>query len=127
MSAHVMRVALAAALGIAISACDSGPEGPGALAVVVTGPAVGGAVLTVSGSGIESVRGLGSTRAYGAALVNAPTRHRVALIDPVGGELRFELQVQDLAMDDPVITVASATGTDNSPLSPAVVEVRIQR
>jgi len=112
---------------IAVTACDSGPSGPGVLIVRVSGPALGGALIDVSGTGVQSFAGRGATQAYGAAVGGSGTAYRVLIIDAVGGELVFEILVDDLGMEGPVLTVLSATGIDNSLQSVAGVLVQMER
>jgi len=127
MSRPTTRWYVAVALALTVAACDSGPKGPGSLTGTVTGAPFGGVVLSVDGAGIEAFDGLGNTRAYGAPLLSAPDRHRVVLVDPAGGTLRFEIRVQDLGMEDPVITVLVATDTDNAMISTGAAVVTIER
>ncbi len=49
------------------------------------------------------------------------------LIHPEGGDLRFEIQVEDTGMDDPVVHVVSAAGLDNETLFASGIVVRIER
>ena len=112
---------------VGIGACDSGPSGPGSLMGRVTGESLGGVVLEVVGAGIVGFEGRGDTQAYGAPMARPENTHRVILIDPQGGELLFEIQVDDVAMDGPVMTVLSATGVDNALQLLASVEVRVER
>jgi len=121
-----LRVAAAGAL-VAAAACDSGPSGPGSLTAFVDGSTVGGVVLEVSGRGILGFEGLSSTRVYASPVAGQPDTHRVMLVNPDSGELRFEIQVRDVGMEDPVIHVVSAAGLDNSSGLPGGVQVRIER
>ena len=107
----VATVALFGALMLA--GCDSGPSGPGTLIASVTGNSLGGVVLEITGVGIQGFEGLDNTQAYAAPLAGSPNAYRVLLIVPGGGDLRFEIQVEDVGMDDPVMTVVSAAGADN--------------
>lgn len=110
-----------------IGACDFGPSGPGALEGHVTGPLLGGVVLEVVGVGIRGFEGRGSTRAYSAPVATRANAHRVILIDPQGGELVFDIRVDDIGMEGPVVTVVSATGTDNLELLAGSIEVTVER
>ncbi len=121
------RATTFAALGALFVACDSGPSGPGTLVASVYGDALGGVVLEVTGAGIRGFEGLGDTRVYAAPVAGKPGTHRVLLIHPEGGELRFEIQVEDLDLDDPVVRVVSAAGADNGPRLNAGIEVLIER
>ena len=81
----------------------------------------------MSGRGIRGFEGLGNTQVYAAPIAGSRDDHRVMLIDPEGGELRFEIQVEDLGMEDPVMTIVSAAGVDNLTLLTAGIETRIER
>ena len=119
---------LAVGLAVVTTGCESGPDGPGNLTATVTGPASLGAVtLEVIGEGIRGFQGLGDTRAYGALVSQQSERHRVVLIHPSGGELRFEIQVDDRRAPVPSITVVAAAGTDNRPRTGGDVSVQIER
>jgi len=118
---------LLATLLAATPACDSGPRGPGTLIATVEAEGLGGALLEVSGRGITGFEGLGDTRVYDAELANAPNTHRVLLVDPTGGALRFEIRVEDVGMDGPLITVVSAAGVDNDTRLTAGIVTRIER
>lgn len=123
------RLVVAALLVGLLSAqgCDSGPEGPGALSAVATGPSLGGVVLQVEGRGIRGFSGRGSTRAYSSAVQDRPGVHRVILIDPEPGELGFAIEVDDRAMEGPVVTVISAADGENLGMPASRVEVRLTR
>jgi hypothetical protein len=122
-----IRAAFVALLLAAVAACDSGPSGPGALTVTVESDGLGGALLEVTGPGIIGFQGLGDTRVYDAELAGTPDAHRVLLVDPTGGQLRFEIEVEDIGMDDPVLTVVSAAGVDNQARLNAGIVTRIER
>ena len=121
-------VTAAALLGVLmLAACDSGPTGPGTLIASVTGKDLGGVVLEITGVGIQGFDGLDNTQVYSAPLAGSPDAYRVLLIDAEGGELRFEIQVEDLGLDDPVMTVVSAVGVDNFTQLGAGIEARVER
>jgi hypothetical protein len=120
----VYAVTVAAVLAVA---CDSGPGGPGTLVASVTGNSLGGVVLEVRGAGILGFEGLDNTRVYAAPLAEVADGYRVLLIDPEGGELRFEIQVEDVGMGDPIMHVVSAAGVDNLTQLTAGIETRVQR
>lgn len=109
-----------------VSACDSGPSGPGTLvANVDAGDALGAVTLEVVGPGVTGFEGVGTTQAYGSVISARDGRHRVVLVDPVGGTLRFGIRVQDMGAAPPSITVVSAAGTDNLERITTDVEARI--
>lgn len=122
---HALVVATAIALSAA--ACDSGPSGPGSLVASVSGESLGGVVLQIVGPGIRGFEGLGNTQVYAAPLAGTRNGYRVMLVDAVGSDLRFEIQVEDVGMEDPVMTVVSAAGVDNLTQLTAGVEARVER
>jgi hypothetical protein len=94
--------------------------------VTVDAPAALGAVtLDVVGSGVTGFEGVGSTEAYGTVVSARQNRHRVVLVDPVGGQLRFSVRVEDVRAEPPVMSVVGAAGTDNLERITTDVEVRI--
>lgn len=121
--------ALVAVMLIALggAACDSSPSGPGTLVAAVTGESLGGVVLQIVGPGIRGFEGLGNTQVYAAPLSGTPNGYRVMLVDAVGSDLRFEIQVDDVGMNDPVMTVVSAAGVDNLTRLTAGIETRVER
>lgn len=121
------RTMLAAAGLLAAAACDSGPGGPGTIVASVEGASLGGAVVEVRGLGIVGFEGLSGTQLYASPLPNVADAHRVLLIHPDGGELRFEIQVEDIGMEDPVLTVLSAAGVDNLTQLTAGIVTRVER
>jgi hypothetical protein len=126
---RVRWTAAAVAIASVLSAagCDSGPSGPGTLIVTVDAPAALGAVaLEVVGSGVTGFEGVGSTAAYGTVVSARQNRHRVVLVDPVGGQLRFSVRVEDVGAEPPVISVVGAAGTDNLERITTDVEVRVE-
>ena len=112
---------------LAVAACDSGPSGPGSLVGRVTGDMLGGVVLEVVGSGIRSFEGRGDTQVYSAQVGDKVNTHRVLLVTPVGGEIQFEILVDDVGMEGPAMTVVSAAGTDNLTQIAASIDVRVER
>lgn len=119
--------ALVVALAVVLAGCDSGPSGPGALTATASAPSLGGAVLQVEGSGIRGFSGRGSTRVYSAPRQDRPGAHRVLVIAPEPGELTFDIEVDDLGMEGPVVTVVSAADGDNLGMPASRVTVRIER
>lgn len=120
--------ALALLLAVALLAgCDLGPSGPGALSGRASAEGLGGVVLEVQGSGIRGFAGRGSTQVYAAPVADRAGVHRVILIDPEGGELGFDVEVDDRGMEGPMVTVVQAAGTDNATMPASEVAVRIER
>lgn len=123
-----VAVALLAAAGLlAAAACDSGPSGPGTLTAFASGPDIGGAVLQVEGSGIRGFDARGSTRLYSGAVAGQAGTHRVIVVTPTPGEMAFDIEVDDLGLADPVVTVVSAANGDDLVVSASHVAVRIER
>jgi len=127
MNGVLPRIVLCCAALLSIAACDSGPKGPGGLVARATGESLGGVVLRVQGVGITGFAGRGTTQVYSAAVADKVNTHRVILIDPQGGDLGFEIIVEDRAMEGPVITVLQAALTDNRGVSAAVATVTVER
>lgn len=112
---------------LALAACDSGPQGPGSLTAVAAAPSLGGVVLEVEGSGIQGFAGRGSTRVYSAAVEGRTGVYRIILIDPEPGELAFDLEVDDVGMEGPIVKVISATDGENHFMPASRVTVRVER
>jgi hypothetical protein len=111
---------------IAFAGCDSGPKGPGTLLTTVSaGGALGAVTLEVVGPGVTGFEGVGGTHAYGGVVSARQNRHRVVLVDPVGGTLRVAIAVQDVRADAPTVTVVAAAGTDNLERTTTDVVVRV--
>ena len=98
---------------LALGGCgEDGPSGPGALDGEVRAPDVLGAVvLHVEGTGIEAIDGTAGTRAFVGPRVGEA--HKVILVGDGTADLRFEIDVQDLAAPRPTATVESAVDTSN--------------
>jgi hypothetical protein len=115
-----------------VSACDGGPQGPGALLARASlegasgGPSLGAVVLELQGSGIQGFEARGDTRLYASAVPGKVDVHRVVLVHPSGGDLGFEILVDDVGMDRPRVTVVQAADTDNAILERQTVVVRIE-
>lgn len=118
---------LAAAAIVALSACDSGPRGPGTITAFATGPSVAGVVLEVQGAGIQGFTARGSSRVYSAAVEGRAATHRVVIITPDAGEMVVDIEVDDLGMEDPTIRVLSAANGANEAITRPDVTVRLER
>lgn len=124
------RIVFALACAAALAACDSGPEGPGTLsATVVSDLPLGAVVLEFTGGTIEGFEGRGDTRVYDAELSSpagsTDRRHRVILLSPTGGELRFGIRVTDLGAPRPTVTALSAASTANARMVASGLQIRI--
>ena len=110
-----------------VAACDSGPSGPGTLEARVRSEGLGAAVLEVEGAGIQGFAGRGSTQVYSGPVPGRTDVYRVIVVDPVGGDIGFEIQVDDVGMDGPILTVITAARTDNGTMAAAGVAVGVER
>ncbi len=124
-------VSVAAAV-LALSACDSGPKGPGTLAVSVSGGDLGAVVLEASGTGIRGFQGSNGTKVYSAPIgpvPGSPTQliYRVIVVGPAGSDLHFGIKVNDVAGMKPAISVVDAVDGQNEPLGGANLHVRVSR
>jgi hypothetical protein len=110
-----------------VTACDSGPKGPGFLDATLQGPVpLGAAVVEVTGAGVIGFEGAGTTH-----VISRPSGegvHRVVLIGEAAGDLRFRVQVDEVRDATPSATVLSAADGANQPLtSLQPFQVRIVR
>lgn len=122
-----LLAALALAASLAASGCD-GPSGPGALTATVTAPqALGGAVIEVVGPGIRGFEGAGGSQVFSAAVSTAEGRHRVLVMHPDGGTLRFAIRVDDVSQDAIGASVVHATSPTNDPVAAAGLGLRVER
>jgi hypothetical protein len=120
----VLGLALAVSL---LAGCDLGPSGPGTLTGRASAEGLGGVLLEVQGTGIRGFAGRGGTQVYAAPVADRSGVHRVLLIDPAGGEIGFDVEVEDRGMEGPVVTVVQATDTANASMPRSDVAVRIER
>ena len=128
MKSRLVLVGLLSAALTGLSACQTGPDGPGTVSGTVTGPAdLGAAVLDVVWAGVQGFEGQGSTQVYSAAVAGEPNRYRVILVGPAGGDLTFGIFVDDVYLEGPIVTVVDATGSDNLPRSIGDVRVLLER
>ncbi|HET9949757.1 MAG TPA: hypothetical protein VFQ22_12605 [Longimicrobiales bacterium] len=121
------RAMAALAAFLVLAACDDGPDVGRLTQATVVGPeALGAAVLEVEWEGIEGFEGLGSTQVYHAPVPGSPSTHRVILVDPVGGRLRFGIRQRAWRTPAPAITVVDAVGADDLPLETSALRVRVE-
>lgn len=120
---------LTAALALALSACDSGPQGPGPMtARVESSQPLGALVLEFSGADITGFEQQGSTLVFGALDAGVSRRHRVILVNPTGAtEMRFTVLFADRKAARPTVAALSAATPSNVTVSAAGVKVRIER
>jgi hypothetical protein len=129
VSVRRARLALAATLAVALVGCDlGGPGGPAQVAGTVTGdPLLGAAIVELSWDGVRGFEGRGDTRVYAGAVPESDERHRVVLVGPSGGDLTFTIDLEDGRLEGPIVTVVSAVGTNNLPLSTSALRVVLER
>lgn len=126
-------IPVTAALGLALlsGACDFlRPSGPGPLdaRVLPGGTGAAAAVVVLSGSGIRGFEGSGDTRLFAGRDPNDPDRHRVVLVNPGPGDLRFRVWVDDRSDELPTGIVVEAADTANAEVAaPGQLEIRIER
>jgi hypothetical protein len=127
MTERFRAAALSLLLVWAAASCDSSPSGPGSLPVTVEarGAPLGAVTLEVVGAGVRGFEGVGNTHAFGGVVSARQNRHRVVLVDPVGGVLRLAIRVEDVRAEPPRVTVVSAAGTDNLARAVTDVEARV--
>ena len=101
-------------IALVMAACgDEQLEGPGPLPAVVEGTRpLGAVVLDVTVDGYVDVTGRGGDEAYNVGPVG-PTTYRIVVVSRSGGALRFQVEVRDRAIDEPVYTVVEAVDTDD--------------
>jgi len=126
-SAGLRGVALLA--GLALAACDSGPEGPGVLnAKVIASQPLGAVVLEFTGTGVRGFEGQGATQVYAVAGAAGAARQRVILVSPSGGtEIAFGIDLEDRGAEMPAVVAVMAATPANAPVTTAGVKVRIER
>jgi hypothetical protein len=128
MTPRFTLAVLTAAALTGLSACDTGPDGPGTVSGTVTGAVdVGAVVLDVIWAGVQGFDGQGSTQVYSAAVAGEQDRYRVILVGPTGGEISFGIRVDDVYLEGPVVTLIDATGTNNLPRSVGDLRVLLER
>lgn len=110
-------VAIALASVLLVSACDSGPKGPGQLTGVLrSGPIpVGAVVLEFTGASITGFSGSGETRLFFAE--SDPAVFRVVMVTPTPGEMSFRISVLDVEAPFPAVTAVQAVGGDNGAIA----------
>lgn len=126
MSFRRLVVALVIA-PVLVAGCDSGPSGPGHLSARTSGPTLGAVVLEVEGQGIEGFSARGSSRVYSAPVEGRSGVYRVIVLSPDAGSLPFEIDVEDMGMEGPVITVVSAADGANVAMPASEVAVTVER
>ena len=121
------RLVLLCAGLLALAGCDSDPAGPGTLLVRLSAPDLGAAVLEVDGTGVRGFAGRGDTQVYFAPVPGRSNVYRVIAVDPIGGEIGLDVEVDDVGMEGPVVTVVQAARNDNTTASVRNVAVSVER
>ncbi|MBT8396593.1 MAG: hypothetical protein HKO65_09100 [Gemmatimonadetes bacterium] len=100
-----------------VASCDSGPDGPGDITgtLLTPGVGVGAVVLEVVGSGVQGFSGAGGTKVFWAQQTD-PKVHRVVVVGPGGGDLQFQVSVEDRSKRAPRVTVVNVVDTGNRSL-----------
>ncbi|MEQ8330146.1 MAG: hypothetical protein RH859_06705 [Longimicrobiales bacterium] len=124
-----MRRMLVIGLVAAVAGCDLfGPSGPGTLdATLTTQTPLGAVVLEITGPAVTGVSAQGDTRAFSAVVDAAAGRHRVVLVAPGAGPMRFGIDVDDLGAESPAVAVITAAGLDDLPALATGIEIRVER
>lgn len=121
-------VVLTVAATVVLTACDTGPDGPGTVTGTVTGASdLGAAVLDVSWRGVQGFQGRGGTQVYSAPVPDEADRYRVVLVGPSGGDLGFGISVDDVYLEGPVVVVVEAADTANRPRPSGDLRVVLER
>ena len=108
-----MRVLWAILFGVA--ACE--PSGPGEFTATVMAPVpTGAAVVEIAGRTIRGFEGLGDVSTFAVSSAVGDSIHRVILVSPSGGELRFAIRVEDVGGVPPRAVVVSAADPSNQPI-----------
>jgi hypothetical protein len=76
---------------------------------------LGAAIVEVQGAGVVGIEGAGTTHVF--TTPGAAGGYRVVLVGDTPGDLRFRVQVQELADPLPTATLVSASGADDIPLA----------
>jgi len=122
---------LLAAAPLLAGCFDSGPSGPGAWTVEVSGPEAlgpGAAVVLLRGEGITGFTAAGGSRVVGAPVAGESGAWRVLAVAPEGEPLRFRVEVQELRSGTPGGLALQAADRENRPLSGVEgVTVRVHR
>ena len=116
---HVLLAVVAAAMVAVVSACESGPSGPGTRDAFVESAAAafGAAVIDVQGPGIVGFEPVGANQVFWSATAQ-PDNYRVVVVSPAGGSsVPFRIRVRELADPPPSGTVIEAAGVDDNPVA----------
>ncbi len=131
MTARRFTVAALTALAVALpsAGCESGPAGPGTLAVEVSAPVqIGAVVVSVAGQGITAVHGLGGTEVASRRVpgTEGDPLYRVVAFAPDGGSIRIGVDVESTDTDLETFALDAAT-VEGSRTGVAGVDVRVVR
>lgn len=133
LTRRLVRTSAGLGLVLAAAACSDDPSGPGTFTARVDGPAdtpAGAAVVELAGDGIVGFEGIGSARVF-ARTVRAPTEqqpeglYRVVVVAPADEALRFEVEMEDVALGYPAATLLDLADAANAPIQ-SVGDYRIR-
>ena len=125
---RTLPAVLLAAFALVGCDADEGPTGPASVLGTITGSGtLGAAIVDLSWDGVLAFEGRGDTRVYSAAVAGEGDRHRLVLVGPAGGDLRFTIQLEDDRFYAPVVSIVSAVGSDNRPLPVDGLRVVLER
>lgn len=125
-----LRAALLTVAVATLTACESGPAGPGTLTVEVSAPVqLGAAQIRVTGDGITAVNGLAGTEVVSRVMpgsVPPQENWRIVAFAPDGGPIRIGVDVEstDAVLETVALDAASFDGTR---MGVAGVDVRVAR
>lgn len=127
MNRFARGTALAAlALLMGVAACDSGPSGPGTLAVTVSSPTpISAAIVSLEGPGLRSVRAT-SGEVVGRETGNSGNPGYRFVVFGEGTALTVQVEVDDVGRL-PTGFVTQAADAEGRVVGSAGLEVRIER
>lgn len=113
---------------VLVAGCSDDPSGPGTIQGRVESPGAIGAVwLEVQGEGVEGFRpGVGS-RVFGARAGSSPDAWRVVVVGEEPGGLRFEIEVEDVAVLPSAVVLSAVDGQNQVLEILAEVDIRLTR
>lgn len=108
--------------------CSDAPSGPGTIQGRVQAPASLGAVwLEVQGEGVEGFRPAVGSSVFSARAGSTPDAWRVVVVGGEPGELRFEVEVEDVAVLPSAVVLSAADGENQLLAVLSEVDVLLSR
>lgn len=115
-------------LFVLVAGCSDDPSGPGTIqGRVESADAIGAVWLEVQGEGVEGFRPGPDTRVFGARAGSSPDTWRVVVVGEEPGELRFEIEVEDVAVLPSAVVLSAADGQNHVLEVLTGVDVRLSR